>query len=78
MMQSKFQSSLKMGNMKAVSKKGAKSLKETYKPISILLLIATNLGRIVCQQLNNFFNNNISKYQYGFRKGLGRPNVGCR
>ena len=57
--------------MKAVFKKGTKVPKETYKPISILTLISTILGRIVCKQLMNFFDNILSKYQCGFRKGLG-------
>ena len=48
---SKFSSSLKMANMKAVFKKGTKSLKKNYKPISILPLIAKIFGRTVCEQL---------------------------
>ena len=57
--------------MKAVFKKGTKVPKEAYKPINILTLISTILARIVCKQLMNFFDNILSKYQCGFRKGLG-------
>ena len=57
--------------MKAVFKKGTKVPKEIYKPVNILTLISTILGRIVCKQLMNFFDNILSKYQCGFRKGLG-------
>ena len=67
---SKLPSSLKMGNMKAVFKKGAIALKETYKPTNILPLISTILGRIVCKQLIIFCDDILSKYQCRFRKGL--------
>ena len=67
---SKLPSSLKIANMKVVFNKGTKSLKETYKPINILPLISTILGRIACKQLMKFFDNILSKYQCGFRKGL--------
>ena len=49
--------------MKAVFKKGTKVPKEIYKPVNILTLISTILGRIVCKQLMNFliiFYRNIS------------------
>ena len=52
---SKFPSSLKMANMKAVVMKGTKSLKQNYKPISILPLISKIFGRTVCKQFTNFF-----------------------
>ena len=66
----KLPSSLKMGNIKAVFKKGAIALKETYKPTNILPLISTILGRIVCKQLIIFCDDILSKYQCRFRKGL--------
>ena len=68
---SKLPSSLKIANMKVVFNKGTKSLKETYKPINILPLISTILGRIVGRELMIFFDNILSKYPSGFRKSLG-------
>ena len=68
---SKFPSSLKMANIKAVFKKGTKSLKKNYRPISILPLVSKIFERIICKQLTTFFDNILSKYQCGFRKGHG-------
>ena len=44
---SKFLSSLKMTNIKAVLKRGTKSFKENYRPISILPLVSENFERII-------------------------------
>ena len=65
----KFPSTLKMVNIKAVLKKGTNSLKENYRPISILSLITKIFERIICKQQTIFFDNILSKYQCGFRKG---------
>ena len=64
-------SSLKMANIKAVSKKGTKSHKENYRPISILHLVSRIFKRIICKQLTTFFDNILSKRQCGFRKSHG-------
>ena len=60
-----------MANIKAVYKKGTKSLKKNYRPISILPLVSKIFERIICKQLTTFFDNILSKYQCGFRKGHG-------
>ena len=57
---SKFPSSLKMENIKAVFKKGTKSIKENYRPISISPLVSKIFERIICKQLTTFFDNIIS------------------
>ena len=57
--------------MKAIFKKATKSLKQNYKPISILPSISKIFGTTVCKQLTNFFDNMLLKYQCEFRKGLG-------
>ena len=44
---STFLSSLKMTNIKAVLKRGTKSFKESYIPISILPLVSKNFERII-------------------------------
>ena len=46
---SKFPSSLKMVNIKAVFKKGTKSLKEKHRAISILPLTSKIFERIICK-----------------------------
>ena len=66
-----FNSSLKMANIKAVFKKGTKSHKENYRPISILHLVSKIFKRIICKQLITFFDNILSKHQCGFRKSHG-------
>ena len=68
---STFPSSLKMANIKALFKRGTEGLKENYIPISILPLVSNIFERIICKQLATFFDNILSKYQCGFRKGHG-------
>ena len=68
---SKLPSSLKVANVKVVFKKEIKNLKKSYKPTNTLPLVSTIFERIVCKQLINFFDNILSKYQCGFRKGHG-------
>ena len=49
-------------------KKGAKTDKENYLPVSVL----SNVSKIFekCLQINSFFDPIFSKYQNGFRKGF--------
>ena len=68
---SKFPSSLKTVNIKAVFNKGTKNFKESYRSISILPLVSGIFEIIICEQLTMFFENILSKYQCGFRKGHG-------
>ena len=58
---SKFASSLKMANVKAIVKKRTKSPKENCRPISILPLVSKIFERIICKQLTIFFENILSK-----------------
>ena len=62
---------LKMANIKAVFNRGTKSLKENYRPISVLPLDSKIFERIICKHLTTFFDNILSKYQCGFRKDHG-------
>ena len=68
---SKFPPFLKMGNIKAALKKESKSLKEIYRPISILPLVSKVFERIIYKQLTTFFDI-LLKHQCGFRKGHGK------
>ena len=55
-----------------VSRKAKSSFKEdNYRPISILSNISKIYERIMHNQINDFFINKLSKYQYDFRKGFG-------
>ena len=58
--------------MKVVFKNGRKVLKKTTDlSVSFLPLVLKNFERIICKQLTNVFDNILSKYQRGFRKGHG-------
>ena len=67
--QSTFPSSLKLANIIPVHKKDSKSLKENYRPVSILSNISKIYERCLYDQIETFFGNILSKYQCGFRKG---------
>ena len=53
----------------AAFKQGSRNKKENYRPISILPLISKIFEKIICRQLSNHFDNILSKFQCGFRKG---------
>ena len=57
--------------LKLFARNGQKAFKENYRPISILHLVSRIFERIICKQLTTFFDNILSKYQCGFRKGRG-------
>ena len=50
-------------------KQGSRNQKNNYRPISILLVISKIFENLICRQLLNLFDNILSKYQCGFRKG---------
>ena len=50
-------------------KKCNKSLKENYRPVSILSILSKVFERSMFKQMPSFFDDIFSKYQYGFRKG---------
>ena len=66
---SKFADFFKSADISAAFKQGSQNKKENYRPISILPLISKSFGKIICRQLSNHFDNNLSKFQSGFRKG---------
>ena len=45
-------------------------MKENYRPVSILSNISNVFERCIYKQLSVFFENILSKYQCGFRKGF--------
>ena len=50
-------------------KQGSRNKRENYRPIIILPLISKIFEKVICRQLSNHFNNILSKFQCGFRKG---------
>ena len=66
-----FPEILKIAEVTLIYKKANLFEKENYRSISILSNISKFLERIIHNQMENFFINKLSKYQYGFRKGFG-------
>ena len=62
-------SELKSADVTPAYKKKSKNSKDNYRPISILSNISKIYERCLYDQIQNFFENIISKYQSGFRKG---------
>ena len=65
-----FPSKLKTAEITPTHKKHERILKENYRPISILPAISKIYERLMGEQLNAYFENILSKFQCGFRKGF--------
>ena len=65
-----FPSCLKHADVTPLHKKCNKSLKENYRPVSILPILSKVVERSIFKQISSFFYDIFSKYQYGFRKGF--------
>ena len=63
-----FPENLKWANITPIFKKGDPTLKENYRPISILPTISKVFEKILYKQINDFMNNKLSKKLCGFRK----------
>ena len=66
---SKFSNCLRLANITSVFKKGARTSKNNYRPVSILHVFSKIFERLLSRQLLEFFDNIPSKFQCGFRKG---------
>ena len=62
-------SELKSADVTPAYKKKSKNSKDNYRPISILSNISKIYERCLYDQIQNFFEKILSKYQCGFRKG---------
>ena len=51
-------------------KKKDKKNKNNYRPVSILSDISKLYEKYMHQQMNEYFESLLSKFQYGFRQGL--------
>ena len=59
---------MKHADVTPLHKKCNKSLKENYRPVSILPILSKVFERSMFKQMSSFFDDIFSKYQYGFRK----------
>ena len=64
-----FPNFLKNAIITPVHKKGAKSSKDNYRPVSILSNISKIYERLLFKQISEYFEPILSKFQCGFRKG---------
>ena len=69
-----FPSALKLANITPVHKKDSKSKKDHYRPISVLPNISKIYERFLFKQISEYFEQFLSKYQCGFRKGFSAQN----
>ena len=54
--------------------KKCKGSKENYRPANILPIISKIFKKIISQQMTNFMDPLLSKYQHGFRRGFTAQN----
>ena len=66
---SKFADFFKYADITAGFKQGLRNQANNYRPISILPVISKIFEKTICRQLSNHFDNILSKFQCGFRKG---------
>ena len=66
---SKFADFFKSVDIADAFKQGSRNKKENFRPISIVPAISKNFEKIICRQLSNHFDNILSKFRCGFRKG---------
>lgn len=65
-----FPSELKLADVIPAHKKGSKTDKGNYRPISLLPAVSKVFEKLVYKQLMQFMQNKLSKYLCGFRKGF--------
>ena len=65
-----FPSKLKIAEIMPTHKKKERILKENYRPISILPAISKIYEKLLADQLNDHFEQILSKFQCGFRRGF--------
>ena len=65
-----FPDFLKTANVTPVFKKGSRTDKTNYRPVSILPNLSEIYERLIYKQLSKFCEHTMSKFQCGFRKGF--------
>ena len=63
-----FPTAMKYADVKPINKRGDKTDKENYRPISILANLSKTYERIMYNQICPYFNTMFSKFQRGFPK----------
>ena len=72
-----FPSPLKNADITPVHKKGTKTSKDNYRPVSILSNISKIYERLMFKQISEYFEPILSKFQCGFRKGFSAQHCWC-
>ena len=67
---SDFPAIIKNANITPVHKKDSKIIESNYRPVSILSNISKIYERLLYSQICNFFEEKLSDFQCGFRKGV--------
>ena len=70
MFNSTFPKELKRADVIPIFKKGEKTAKSNYRPVSILPNLSKVYERCMYEQMYTYFDQILSKYQCGFRKGF--------
>ena len=70
-----FPTSMKNAIITPVHKKGPKTSKDNFRPVSILRNISKIYEGVMFKQMSEFFEPILSKYQCGFRKGFSAQHV---
>ena len=65
-----FPTNLKLADITPVHKKGDRTDKTEYRPVSILPAISKVFEKLLFHQINDFMNPKLSQNQCGFRKGF--------
>ena len=68
-MSGSFPDKLKLADVSPIYKKGGRSEKSNYRPVSILPAISKLYERFMFVQINEFMDSKLSQFQCGFRKG---------
>ena len=66
---SEFPFAMKLADVIPVFKKNERSIKENYRPGSILPIFSKIFEKLLHDQISSYFHNILSKNQSGFRKG---------
>ena len=63
-----FPDSLKLANITPIHKKDERTLKENYRPVSVLLLLSTIFERLIYDQLSEYLEQYLNRLLCGYRK----------
>lgn len=71
---SNFPNTLKIGDITPVHKKDERTLKENYRPVSVLPPISKIFEKIMFDQLSTYIDKYLSPFLFGFRQGHSTQN----